>query len=296
VSDQRFQKVMHLWGWLPQFRRVAEQESIHRAATILDLSPSALSRTVKLLEEAVGAPLFIRESGRLTLTSLGLELLEATRDAMRAIDDCVDLDREHHNSRRATVIAVSSPLAEGVVAAAIAGWLESEDSTARLDVRRASALEVEAALLRGEIDLSIGEPAGDESLLSEALGDFSAGVYSALSHALASEKDDCALESVRGHRFVTRESDDPWSAELGAEVIAKTTSFEVAERLCLGGHALSVFPDAYVAGSPLAEKLVRLTAAGLARRLFAVRRRPLNAKQQATVEALIDRVCAQRLS
>ena len=57
----RFRRVAQLWNWLPAFRGVAEHQSIHGASAALGTSPPALSRTVKLLEEALGAELFTRD-------------------------------------------------------------------------------------------------------------------------------------------------------------------------------------------------------------------------------------------
>jgi DNA-binding transcriptional LysR family regulator len=59
----RFRRVAQLWNWLPAFRGVAEHENPQRAASVLGVSASALSRTVKLLEDALGAEVFVRQSG-----------------------------------------------------------------------------------------------------------------------------------------------------------------------------------------------------------------------------------------
>ena len=83
-------RIAALWDWLPAFRAVAETENLRRAATFLALSPPALSRTLKLLEEEVGRALFVREGRRLRLTSEGSALLRAVRRAMRSIDDALE--------------------------------------------------------------------------------------------------------------------------------------------------------------------------------------------------------------
>src|SRR5712691_11901344 len=56
MTMTRYRRVAELWNWLPGFRGVAEHESVNEAASALNVSPSALSRTVKLLESALGAP------------------------------------------------------------------------------------------------------------------------------------------------------------------------------------------------------------------------------------------------
>ena len=51
------------------------------------MSPSALSRTIRLLEKALGVTLFNREGRAIRLTPTGQTFLLAVRDAMRLVDD-----------------------------------------------------------------------------------------------------------------------------------------------------------------------------------------------------------------
>lgn len=68
-----------LWRWLPTFRVVAEHESVGEAARLLELSASAVSRSVRLLEAELGKELFVRVSGRLVLNDMGRQFLETVR-------------------------------------------------------------------------------------------------------------------------------------------------------------------------------------------------------------------------
>lgn len=83
-----------LWNWLPAFRAVAEYESLQRAGLALAQSASALSRTIKLLEDAWGGALFLRSPAGLTLTDDGRALLAATREAMRRVHDVLPAERQ----------------------------------------------------------------------------------------------------------------------------------------------------------------------------------------------------------
>lgn len=73
------------WPYLPAFRAVAESEHLSAAAARLHVVPSAVSRSLRLLEEAVGEQLFTRAGGRLVLNPRGRALLEALRQGMNAI-------------------------------------------------------------------------------------------------------------------------------------------------------------------------------------------------------------------
>ena len=55
------QRVSQVWNWLPAFRAVAESEHLPTASKEANLSASALSRAVKLLEDDLGVSLFVRE-------------------------------------------------------------------------------------------------------------------------------------------------------------------------------------------------------------------------------------------
>ncbi len=84
---ERARRVANYWSWLPAFRAVAETEHLPTAAKLACLTPSALSRSIKLLEEDLGEPLFDRSGGRLSLNLRGKIFLSAVREAMRVVDE-----------------------------------------------------------------------------------------------------------------------------------------------------------------------------------------------------------------
>src|SRR5688500_18841292 len=98
---ERLARVASLWNWLPGFRAVAETENLHEAARGLEISPSALSRTIRLLEDELEQPLFDRAGLSLRLTALGAELLGVVRSAMRAVDDVT--------ASRAEAVRIAAP-------------------------------------------------------------------------------------------------------------------------------------------------------------------------------------------
>jgi LysR family glycine cleavage system transcriptional activator len=68
------------------FEAAARTENFTSAAAELGMTQAAVSYQVKSLEERLGAPLFVRERGRVRLTPLGARLLPALTGAFDAIE------------------------------------------------------------------------------------------------------------------------------------------------------------------------------------------------------------------
>jgi DNA-binding transcriptional LysR family regulator len=79
-------RIQCVWSYLPSFLAVAESQHLRRAARELHVSPSALSRSISILEHRIGQPLFERSAGRMRLNSLGNELLKTVREVVRLVD------------------------------------------------------------------------------------------------------------------------------------------------------------------------------------------------------------------
>lgn len=154
---ERLRRVMAVWNWLPAVRVVAEHESIQRAARELAVSPSALSRTIKLAEDAVGAPLFVRGAAGIAVTEAGWRLLASIRTAMRAVDDGLEALTPLPTGR--FVAAYAGPIAERALAVAASKVLRDRADPPRLVLRRVEAARAPAELLRGEIDFVLSDEA-----------------------------------------------------------------------------------------------------------------------------------------
>jgi DNA-binding transcriptional LysR family regulator len=80
-SGQRIAAAMEIYV------RVAELRSFHRAAAALGLTPSAVSKATRRLEDRLGIMLLDRTTRRVQLTREGALLLEHGRRALREIED-----------------------------------------------------------------------------------------------------------------------------------------------------------------------------------------------------------------
>jgi len=168
VPLTRYRRIANLWNWLPPFRAAAEYQSIQRAALALNMSASALSRTVRLLEDAIGAPLFVRASTGLTLTAAGETLLAATRDAMRMIDEALHEPATAAQPR--LVLAASGPFLPSLLGRAVSAH-PTLLQAASLEIRTVASDVVGEHLLRGAIDLAfVHEAELNRELVAQPVG------------------------------------------------------------------------------------------------------------------------------
>ena len=80
------------------FEAAARTENFTAAAAELGMTQAAVSYQVKSLEERMGAPLFVREKGRVRLTALGARLVPALSSAFDTIEAAFASHREEDES------------------------------------------------------------------------------------------------------------------------------------------------------------------------------------------------------
>src|SRR5439155_12113727 len=78
------------WGSLAAFAIVAEERSFTKAAARLDVSPSALSHTMRRLEERLRIQLLARSTRSVSTTEAGERLLARLRPAIDEISGAVE--------------------------------------------------------------------------------------------------------------------------------------------------------------------------------------------------------------
>ncbi len=290
MTMDRMRRVSNVWNWLPAFRAVAEYESIQQAATVLNVSPSALSRTVRLLEDAIGEALFFRNSTGFVLTSFGAETLKGTRDAMRRIDDVLAMSAtSNHNRNRIFSVGASGPVLPRLLDCAVSRTL-SQDGNVRYQTRLLDEESIFAELLRGNLDVAIVEEnskfALPDGLTSHRVADLSFALMAPSGHPLAASKSSESAVVIEDTKVVCLTGialGDPPSKE----IIALASSMESAERMAAGGPFLALLPVAlaspnFFAVAPSATRMKALV----------VYRTPISEQPRDLVRALIDAVLA----
>lgn len=287
MSTERFRRVAQLWNWLPAFRGVAEQESIQKASIVLGTSPSALSRTVKLLEEAVGADMFVRRGQALALTPEGSRLLAATRDAMRTVDEGLPPAGGKEARGLQTVnVGVASPIASAVV-----GLAAADVGVRDLCLRSVIAsIPVEAgtdALLRGELDLVVTPAASTRpGIAVQRIGDAMVGVYAPSSHPLVERAAPVSDVELASASFVVQAGSDGWPLERPRSVVATCGSLDGVLAFCAVSEVVTVIADVLISRR-IVPTLVRVADAGPPQTLFALRRTPLEGQDTRALDGFV---------
>ncbi|MCA8925793.1 MAG: LysR family transcriptional regulator [Planctomycetes bacterium] len=255
----RLLRLSELWPYLPAFRAVAETEHLPTAADRLHLTPSALSRAIRQLEQRLGQSLFARRGRRIVLNDSGQAFLNSVRDAMRRLDDGVAGLVEPEPAGPLRVVSVSQ-LATTLLVEALPEFLARFP---RLEPELASSASAPLSdlLLRGELDAAFSEVAVRRpGLTLTKLGSFRNLVYCARGHPLAGRKA-VKTEQLQRHAFVAPPQVpgpplDDWPPELERKVALRVDQMQAAMACCAQGRLLGVFPERVVQGHALGERLV----------------------------------------
>ncbi|MCX4242473.1 LysR family transcriptional regulator [Paraliomyxa miuraensis] len=259
---ERLRRVTSLWSWLPAFRAVAETQHLPTASSQLFVSASALSRTIRLLEDDVGRRLFLRNGRRIELNEAGQRLLVAVRNAMRIVHE--------------GLLAIEGAELAGPVYVSTAGLvttahllpalrrLRREQPELVPHVLDQSDRDVGGLLLRGEIDVAlVTQPLVHPQLTKLHLGAARSGIYCGPGHPLHGVH---ALTEAKvlEHAFVALSPDErgvpqeTWPPTLDRRVGMVVSQLWTGLEVCASGELLAVLPDA-IAGAPThREHLFRL--------------------------------------
>ncbi len=236
-----------VWNWLPAFRAVAETEHLPSAAKRLHVTPPAVSRSIKLLEEALEAELFNRTGGRLVLNRAGQEFLSTLQSAMGDLDRAVERVCEDplSGSIRVSCLGV---LTDYFVLPAILGLLDDYPRLIPHLLTQRPLLSNES-LRRGEVDAAFYyEPLTDEALEILSIGEITASVYCGRGHPLF-DRPDLTLDDLSTHPFSIPQIGDSgqvmdgWPVHLDRSIGMRITLLTTNLAICRQGRFLTVLPD-----------------------------------------------------
>jgi DNA-binding transcriptional LysR family regulator len=252
-----------VWSYLPAFRAVAETEHLPTAAARLHVVPSALSRSVRLLEEAMGGEVFERRGRRLALNARGRALLEALRHGTMALER--GLARASGDALEGDLlVGTIGVLTNHVVLPVLLGLVERWPRVIP-SMRTCGPKEANHRLAIGNLDLAFYYDAIPmDGIWCERLGALSASIYCGVDHPLFGvRRVDRALLSTHpfsvpqiGDRNVPM---DGWPVHLPRAVGFRIELLYSNLDVCLSGRFITVLPD-IVAAPYLAAGRLRMLA------------------------------------
>lgn len=281
------------WNWLPVFLSVAETGSVSEASRELGITPAAVSRTLRLLEDHLGRPLFTRAGRSLRLNAAGLQM----RGSIRAAVDEVDVG----------LMAFRPEPFNGVVRVAANGALNDhfvlpsllelrrEHPAFKPDQQIVADRDIGKALSLGEVDLAFGDqPVDGEGIECEAIGSYTIGVYCGRSHALYG-REGLNHQALGRQLFCAPSSSDlltspdGWPRAWSRQVAIRVTLLSSAVRVACDGELLAVLPDVAVVNERARGDLHRLSLPQLPAREVYCTTSGLDAQRPAT-QAIRTRV------
>ena len=140
---------------LRTFIAVHQSRSFSAAARVLNCTQPAVSVRVRLLERQLGAPLFDRLPGGITLSAAGQTLLPYAERAIAALQDAEDAVRETLAGKRGRVsLAVVGTLAGSALTRALDRFA-SEYANVEVALRTARSVDVADLVRRGAATLGV---------------------------------------------------------------------------------------------------------------------------------------------
>ncbi len=277
----RLRRLIDFWNWLPAFRAVAETEHVRTAAERLRVSPSALSRSIGLLEESLGEQLFDREGRGIRLNRAGQEFLESLRAAMRLIEDG---QKAVESNALAGTFYVAIP--DNLFRLLLGGLrdLQAEHTELKIQVIDNPNGGTNPMLTRGQLDLAFtANPEAADDVVVEKFVETTNGVYCGTDHFLAAMERP-SVATIAEHAFVTFGKDEArnaWPAETPRRIAMHVERLQSAVESTAFGGLLSILPDHVAAPYTDRGVLHRVPLDTLpGTQFFTVRRRKMTAQDR----------------
>jgi DNA-binding transcriptional LysR family regulator len=171
---------------------VAAVGSFARAAEELNLSQSALSRSVQALERQIGTPLFVRSANGVLTTDVGRLFLERGKGLLDMAEE-LDLQVLRNRSlQRGRLVIGAGPVAMDFLVTEAAAAFITEYPMVTVELRSASFIDQQAPLRSREVDLLFADPAlfaNDSDVDIELLREHHVIVVGRAGHPLAGRRD-----------------------------------------------------------------------------------------------------------
>jgi DNA-binding transcriptional LysR family regulator len=243
---------------LRQFRyfiAVAESGSVAAASRALNIAQSAVTTSMKELEDELGQRLFTRSTKGMGLTPRGHRFLASARKVLATVADATRLVRTEGSEQAlggALAIGVTG-LVAGYYLSGLLARFQRQCPQVQLSVTEDAPRFLEHLLINGELDVAImlsnalSEP---QALVAETLTRSPNRVWLSSNHELC-EQDELSLADCAACGQVVLEADridelmrGVWARQqLKPQVLLSTSSVEAVRSLVGAGMGIALLPD-----------------------------------------------------
>jgi LysR family positive regulator for ilvC len=244
---------------LIQFLNLAEQLHFGRAAELVNVSPSALSRSIQRLEAELGTALFDRDNRNVSLTQAGRRFLEYARETVRGWDSIRNELLAGANELQGEVSLFCSVTASYSYLVEILEAVRAEHPAIEITLHTGDPEDAISRVLSGRDDLAIAlrpekMPAG---LAFRALERLPLVFIQGRETAVDKQRDWSATPMILNERGVTRTRVTRWFEEKGQSlnIYAQVAGNEAIVGMVSLGFGVGVVPGIVLENSPLAGKV-----------------------------------------
>lgn len=228
---------------LRYFYAVYRAGSLARASEIIHITPAALSKTIKMLEEEVGVKLILPDGRGIKFTEYAHLLGERSG---KILED-IDLLKQTLSQNTQTQAAIRIGSIENFTSYFLGKFASQLDKTQKLIVHELLPGDIEMSLLNNQIDLGITPvPQMHQELEHIKIGEAEMGIFANNLKFDDYEFSDLpfVVPTELLHNIQTKESGlDGWRTDFGPRLIVYQTALcESALELCRQGLAVAYFP------------------------------------------------------
>jgi DNA-binding transcriptional LysR family regulator len=248
-----------LLPYLRHFQAIAHHGNLRKAADALNLSPSAMTQSLKQLEEGLGVTLCIRSRKEFKLTPEGLQLVEATNLAFNELSRFTDSFKRRKKTGGHLCLGIidgfSNSRYEDILAAITRQFQE-----AHLSIMVFPSEEIIRRLNSGELDGGFGIfSERSPHLIYKKIGEERLAYFISNRHKLYCEKA-VTKDLVRGQKSVWIDNESKTKIEIERDIYqdhpshslkisAFTNNEGVAIQLLKTGKYIVPLPDTFASSS-----------------------------------------------
>ncbi|MAX73236.1 MAG: LysR family transcriptional regulator [Nioella sp.] len=237
---------------LRAFAIVAESGTLAEAATRLRRTPSAISMTLKGLEEHLGQRLFATDRKN-RLTPLGEYVLDQARRELQQFDATISAIEGFATAPQGLIQVAAVPSVAGMIFPQVVGAFLARHPGVSVEIRDMDSIGILEALTRGRIDIGIAAPAGPvRGVRAVPLFSDAFGLIMARDHPLATRSAPLRLADLGAQQVLRNELSDRIEAVREATGTARMSALNTLTLTAMvrGGQWVTVLPSTVIQIDP----------------------------------------------